>query len=180
MKRLIIVHGESNSGKTTVANTLCSRLDEAEVRLGGVLQTVPIPGIPKIEYQAGDLATGRVKVLCSTETPPDKTWVPWQHFYLNPSAFQWACEVLLNAPERSDLVVIDEVGQLELAGEGFAPALNTLVGTPTWRLLLVIRSALVEKVAQYFSLPLSEALLLPCSEEIDLLYSQLEAYLELT
>lgn len=179
MKRLIIIHGEPNSGKTTLANTLCSRLDEVAVRLGGILQTVPLPHLPKKEYQGGDLATGRVKVLLTTESPPDASWKAWQRFFLNVSAFEWANQVLLQAPTNSDLVVIDEIGKLELEGEGFTPALKALISASSWNLLLVIRTSLLKEVAQYFKLSLDEALLVESQGEIDELYRQVVEYLEL-
>lgn len=71
------------------------------------------------------------------------------HFYTK--AFDRANEILLKEA-IADWCVIDEVGPLELRGQGFFPALEKLLKNPSGNLLLVVRSSLLEEVQEKFSM----------------------------
>lgn len=79
-------------------------------------------------------------------------------FAFHAEAFAWARHVLTTTLARQPRwLVIDEVGQLELQGEGFEPAVGAAVGacrqaSSTTGLLLVVRDALLEQAVAHYGL----------------------------
>ncbi|MCR9050598.1 MAG: hypothetical protein ACE362_10735 [Phaeodactylibacter xiamenensis] len=73
-------------------------------------------------------------------------------------AMQMARQTLLeDSRQNYDWVVVDEVGKLEVAGDGLEPAVTKLAqhyksGAASGRLLLVVREHMVEKVAHYLGI----------------------------
>lgn len=83
-------------------------------------------------------------------------------FRLHRDAFQIASRHTLLAPDLPDTrIVVDEVGPLELRGEGFAELLPRLLTRREGELWLVVRTGLVEAVRGRFSLP-EEAVVESC------------------
>jgi len=73
------------------------------------------------------------------------------------SSFEWAREELLSALNLNPRwLIIDEIGPLELAGEGLEPAvtaiLNKFERTKDHQLILVIREAILEQVIAHYQL----------------------------
>jgi nucleoside-triphosphatase THEP1 len=71
------------------------------------------------------------------------------------SAFEWAIQKIkeaINTP--TELLIIDEIGPLELKGNGFAPLVNELIkkDISNLKLLLVVREHAVIQVLDYFNL----------------------------
>ena len=63
----------------------------------------------------------------------------------------FACDAIKRAVEsRCDLVVVDEVGPLELAGKGLMPAVELALTSPG-NVLIVVRSSLREALQKHFS-----------------------------
>jgi len=63
----------------------------------------------------------------------------------------FACDAVKRAVEsRCDLVVIDEVGPLELSGKGLIPAVKLALAS-TVNVLLVVRSSLREALQRHFA-----------------------------
>jgi nucleoside-triphosphatase THEP1 len=74
-------------------------------------------------------------------------------FRFSKAAFAKAIHILNQPPSGNEWRVIDEIGPLELQGEGFGPGLRKLLDdydTNRMRLILVIRDTLLEKVCAHF------------------------------
>ena len=87
-------------------------------------------------------------------------WLEVGRFRFSAEAFRKAGEELMNAARNPEvkLLIIDEIGPLELRGEGFAGILKTLLEyTSGPDLLLVVRSGLLQEVQQYFGLENAQA-----------------------
>ena len=139
---VVILTGKIRSGKTTGLD----RWAKGRQDIWGVLSPVLeqhrwfrwLPGGEEIEMEAsGDekrLTVGR--------------------FQFSASAFQKAAAHLRAVPDFVCWVVIDEVGPLELRGEGFSAVLKELIENRNegQTIVLVVREELVVKVAEYFSI----------------------------
>ncbi len=98
-----------------------------------------------------DLATGeRFPMQASDE----KDIMPVGRFRFSRAAFARASAMLRQAATGNGWIVIDEIGPLELKGEGFATVLQELLVLPvnSYSLLLVVREGLVEEVKAKFFL----------------------------
>ncbi|GAA4371010.1 hypothetical protein GCM10023185_46070 [Hymenobacter saemangeumensis] len=77
-------------------------------------------------------------------------------FQFSRAAFEWANASLRGAAARPGTrwLVLDELGPLELRGEGLAPALQSILAQPArpFHLVLVIRASLVGQVTAAFNL----------------------------
>ncbi|GAB2959543.1 hypothetical protein GCM10027048_28740 [Hymenobacter coalescens] len=77
-------------------------------------------------------------------------------FRFAPAAFHWAGEALRGAAAcpTTQWLVVDEIGPLELRGQGLAPALTAVLANNQQppHLVLVVRASLVETVWRHFHL----------------------------
>ena len=96
------------------------------------------------EYFLLNLNSGEETLLLS---PYPKFPVLWKRWYVNESAFLGAVSSLLE--EREGVVVVDEVGQMEIEGKGFAPFLEKVKDRDI-TLVLGVRDSFVEEVKNRF------------------------------
>ncbi len=80
-------------------------------------------------------------------------------FYFSTTTFEMANELLLKeARENRDLLIIDEVGKLEMENKsGFEPALSNIISlyrqqSGTSKLLLVVRDTLLNAAIEHYEL----------------------------
>jgi nucleoside-triphosphatase THEP1 len=73
-------------------------------------------------------------------------------FRFSRNNFDMAITIIRDAIEKQGWLVIDEIGPLELRGEGFHDVLKEVLAQRKDKLLLVVREGLVEKVKEYFAL----------------------------
>ena len=72
-------------------------------------------------------------------------------YTISREAILFACDAIERAVEsRCDLVVIDEVGPLELQGKGLMPAVELALASAI-NVLIVVRSSLREALQKHFS-----------------------------
>lgn len=137
--RVFCLTGRIHSGKTTLLHDLCRRLRDRTIRLNGLLSPAFFENGKHKGYDGYILPSGRTFPLIRTLGNPD--WKRIGRFFILPEGFQKAQEAIRNYSD-SDLSIIDEMGPLELAGDGFWPAFSTLIqdGRPT---LAVIRESLI-------------------------------------
>lgn len=80
--------------------------------------------------------------------------------------FDRAARCIRNALGEKGVLVIDEVGPLELRGEGFHDVLQEVLASRDNKLLLVVREGLTQQVKEYFQI--AEAVIIN-KEELHLL-----------
>jgi nucleoside-triphosphatase THEP1 len=75
-------------------------------------------------------------------------------FVFSKSNFEKANQIIREGSSKKGWLVIDEIGPLELRGEGFSPVLKEVLAIRQEKILLVIRDKddTVEKVKQYFGI----------------------------
>jgi nucleoside-triphosphatase THEP1 len=131
---------------------LLEELRGTGLKIGGVVSP-PVfnDGDEKIGFQGEDILTGEQWDLGRSNGSLDGPRLgPWsfsnEGFRLGISAIRGAIN------SRVDLVVLDEIGPLELIrGEGYAEILPELTSAPVEILILVLRQNLIDLiVSQYF------------------------------
>lgn len=132
MKSCRIITGKKGSGKTTTILKLYGKEKGFVTVHRGE------------EYFLLNLSSGEETLLLS---PHPKFPVLWKRWYVNESAFLAAVSSLLE--EREGVVVVDEVGQMEIEGKGFAPFLEKVKDRDI-TLVLGVRDSLVEDVKNRF------------------------------
>ncbi|MBC7222458.1 DUF2478 domain-containing protein [Candidatus Bipolaricaulota bacterium] len=140
-KRGLILTGPIGSGKTRSALALAQALSEKGIPLGGVLSPRVMVAGKTVGYLVRDLRSGKELLLCSQDPPG----IRFRRYFFRPEALAFANEVLIKAAKEAEVVVVDEVGPLELSGGGFAPGLKACFASSAF-LVLTVRPALVPEV----------------------------------
>ncbi len=109
-----------------------------------------------VGYWVRDLATGEERALCALAPPG----IPFRRFFFSPEGLAFANAALGRAAREADVVVVDEVGPLELSGGGFAPGLRAALGSGRF-LVLTVRPSLVDEVRRWVGLPTAPVVALP-------------------
>ncbi len=169
-KSVLIITGEQNSGKTTMAYALCSRLDLDDYTIGGVIQVLALPGEPKDRYRLASLSDGTSTVFLDAEE--HSSWSRIGRFSLNPEGLLWA-QQQLQAAYSYDVTVFDEIGRLELNGEGFDGALSRALQGYEGNLMLIVREEFLSEVCLRYSIDRNTALIIRSTDDIDESYRRI-------
>ena len=139
---IALLSGEIGAGKTTVCQRVVNLARSRGYACGGLLTPALIEDGRKVGIVGVDLGSGGRRVMARTDRDLGGPCVGCYHFTAD--AFAWANAVIASAVEAGcDLLVVDEIGPLELVqGGGLAPALDVLGAAP--RALIVVRISLVD------------------------------------
>lgn len=144
---VVLLTGERGEGKTT----LCAELAETARRRGYVVAGILSPGWwsdgRRAGYRVQDLLSGESRPLALRSAADGP--IRQGEFVFDAAGLSFGRAALARGVAAgADLLIVDEVGPLELRGEGWAPELDRLHAHPTSATLWVVRPELVEKVRQ--------------------------------
>ncbi len=74
-------------------------------------------------------------------------------FVFSKTGFDKAEQVITKAMDKPGWLIIDEVGPMELRGEGFYPVIKETLQTRTGKIIIVVREGLSEPVKEKFNIP---------------------------
>jgi len=143
----LILSGEIGAGKTRTASYLATALKKQGLAVGGVLSLRIVQDGETVGYTVHDLATDEERPFASLDPPG----VPVGKFFIAEQGLAFARCAIEQATASTQTVFVDEVGMLELAGNGLAPAVQALLQSQVLPVLLV-RSSFVEAVVHAFSI----------------------------
>jgi len=146
-ERALLVTGEISTGKTAAILSLTEDLRRHGLRAAGVASPRVLADGETVGYRVRDLATGEERPLCSRPAPG----LPFRRFTFSPEGLAFANAALERAAREAAVIVVDEVGPLELSGGGFAPGLRAALGSPAF-LIFTTRPSLVDKVQAWAGL----------------------------
>jgi len=145
---LIIVAGESWSGKSHWLNTLNNSLQSKKINSAGVITVKQ--NIIGSEYEQFliDISTKEKRQLSATN--PFPTNIKTDRFYFYEDTFQWGIDVIKNGV-TSEWLIIDEIGILEQNGNGFGPAIQNIPESFEGVLLIALRKSLIAELDQFLN-----------------------------
>lgn len=120
---LIIILGDPGSGKSPWVNHLVSILRARNIEVTGFVSHKVKVKEEVWYHQIENLFSGERKSLNTMEKIPNALRVGKFSFY--PEVFQWVLDGT-QGDLKANWFILDEVGPLEAAGEGFAPILTLL------------------------------------------------------
>ncbi len=129
----IIVSGGIETGKTTVCRQLVQLAQADGLVCGGILTPRSSDGGKLVE----DIASG-VQVVLATMSGPDQSKVVGRYF-MRQQGIEFGKSAIVSAG-NSDILIIDELGSLELKGDGFAQAIDLVNEGGVRNAVMVIRS----------------------------------------
>ena len=143
--KITLVSSPVDSGKTSYLQKRFSDHSGA----AGILSLPVFRNGRKRGYYAYDIGSGEAMLLAS-ELPIHPSFT-FRRFYFSEYGFDFARERILSS-FHSPVLVIDEIGPLELEGAGFAPALEECARNYGNHLILVVRDHLRDEVMTAFGL----------------------------
>lgn len=146
-KKILIITGSRGCGKTTMLISLIDKRKKQGVRVGGIVTKSEQRSRYELKerYYAVDLLHQESRLLLATD-PDELSSVPKRagRFYTDPSAFMWAAERIEQAMAESEILVIDELGPLEVSGGGYLSVAKKIVKRYKGQVVFVIRLSLVD------------------------------------
>jgi len=147
-----IISGEVMRGKTSFTLDLVSRLQKDGLDVQGFYAAGLDSGRERKGFDLVNVATGE-KTLLSRKEPAPNNWIRFGRYCFNPEAFEQGNVQLEQMVEKNpDLVLLDEIGPLELQNLGWAPAIDLLLSLNNTAQLWVIRKTMLEKVIKKWNL----------------------------
>ncbi len=150
-RKIFIISGMRNEGKTALAEKVAADLKSKNIPVNGIL-SMKVMGESQIKgYDIVDIETGkRIEFLRINE---EKWKEKIGKFHINPFGPEMG-EKILNPAGQSDkgLVIIDEIGILELNNKGWAGCLGKLIRASNSSILITVRDTFVDDVIKKWSL----------------------------
>jgi nucleoside-triphosphatase THEP1 len=144
--RLVILTGRTGAGKTTLAGDVVERLRKRGVGVAGLLARGLVADSRRAGFDLIDLGTGREMPLCRVGEPGGPDHERCGPFEFTREGLAFGRAALAGDAMDADLVVVDEVGPLELSGGGWCGSLDRLAVHARGALLVVARLAVVDAV----------------------------------
>ena len=116
------ITGLPGAGKTYALLRVIEMLKEEDAVIGGMIDEPVIDGKHRVGFTVRDLLSGETEVFVDTETP-SKIMVG--RIGIDLSKFESvAVSAIENACAEADIIVIDEIGKVEVESEAFVKAVR--------------------------------------------------------
>ncbi|NIM57696.1 MAG: DUF2478 domain-containing protein [Candidatus Aminicenantes bacterium] len=137
---IIILTGPVHSGKTTLLRKVVQELKKQKYRVDGFLSEAVWKKEETVGYDLFDLKTERS--IPFIRKAGEKEWQKIGPYFFIPEGLAEAEKIILRG-KKADILVVDEVGPLELSGKGFWSSLKQVVFEPLSSFLFVMRVNIV-------------------------------------
>lgn len=159
-QKIFIVTGEIDSGKTNFIKKLVDVLKEKEIQVGGIYSKKIFEQSKRIGYDVVDINTNKSTPFLRTIS--DRVYEKIGIFHILPAGLKFGIECLKTTNNfENEIVIIDEVGKLELSGKGWSSELEKNLKLQKSHLLLVIRKELIEESINKWNLKNSTLIKIP-------------------
>lgn len=149
---IFVVTGRVHGGKTTFVGSLVKALKEKDLRVSGFLSRGTFRDGRRDSFFLEDLAGGTVIPLATVD--PREGWFRYRRYYFNPLALEEGTKMVTGQTGHgSDLIVIDEVGPMELQGMGWFSLLREVAAMDTIPQVWVARDRVVDEVTEKWDIP---------------------------
>ncbi|MCK8047212.1 ATP-binding cassette domain-containing protein [Shewanella sp. 1CM18E] len=151
LSKVLIVTGESGSGKTTALAAFIEQCQQQQIKLKGML----CPGVMKdgrrFSSDIVDIATGERCLFGHRTGVLDKK--TGTRFSFTEAGLALGLQALdHNNVNQGDICIVDEIGPMELGGQGFGKQIAPLLAVANSRHIWVVRPNLIEQVCRHWSL----------------------------
>jgi nucleoside-triphosphatase THEP1 len=140
---ILLLTGPVHGGKTTFLERSLVRWASRGIAPGGFLSVAVTGASGAAGYDLLELKTGRRHPYLRREGEPDAERTG--PFFFVPSTLERARSIIREA-DPCELLIVDEVGPLELRGGGLWTVLREVLSRPGTRCLLVAREEILEDV----------------------------------
>jgi nucleoside-triphosphatase THEP1 len=149
--KVFIITGKQGEGKTTLLAAMIQRLQKEGYRIGGILQPCVFKDGERIGYDVTDIASGTSVMLCRLNSIQSE--IKEGKFSFLEEGVLFGCRSLtMDALRAVDLIIVDEVGPLELRGGGWYASLEKLLRTSDLPIVICVRESLINRVQEQWKI----------------------------
>lgn len=147
--RVIILTGNPGAGKTSMIKALVETQSSEEVKFSGFISEGTWLKGERDSYRIIDITTGDSEQLCDRDGPISE----WRAgpFNFREAGLRFGCQLLESTPKSHGIVVIDEIGHLELNNQGWSQCMCDLLASNT-PMLWTVRPSLLDAVISKWKL----------------------------
>ncbi len=150
MGSLWIITGPRGSGKTSFCQKLINQARSRDWGIAGILSPARFEGGVKVGIDAVDLRSGARCPLATLAAPGTEAQIQTETWAFNERSLAWGNQIF-NEAVPCDLLVVDEIGPLELVrGIGWTNAIAAVNSAQFRVCLLVLRPELLLLSKQYW------------------------------
>ena len=143
---IYIITGKTGSGKTCLIQNLIQKFLLENIRLSGIYSARILENDKTTGYDVVNISSGETKKFLRVHGNENQQRIG--KFYIDPDGVDKGNEILMNS--QSKLIIIDEIGKLELEGRGWAHSLEKLLKKSGSHLILSVREEVIDKVTEKF------------------------------
>jgi nucleoside-triphosphatase THEP1 len=147
---IFVISGGVGEGKTTCAKNIIQSLQTRGLRCKGFLSVGTEANNVRTGFNLLDINTSESIILCKTTY--QQGWRQTGRYFFNPDAIEFGNKIL--DPQHlleADLLVIDEIGPMELNNQGWSEAIGLLCHSLSTPQLWMVRENLVKQVVRKWS-----------------------------
>jgi nucleoside-triphosphatase THEP1 len=142
---IVIITGEIHQGKSSFAKVITDRLQEQKIKVGGFLSIGLNENGKRTGFNFLDLESSEQTELCSDKK--DDNRIRFGQYFFNNETISRGLKILSpNQVSDKQLIVIDEIGPLELNDGGWNDAIEKLTESTTTPQLWVVRKSILRKI----------------------------------
>ncbi|HSM46568.1 MAG TPA: nucleoside-triphosphatase [Draconibacterium sp.] len=146
--KIFIITGKIGSGKTTLIQKLIQKFRFENILVSGIYSARILENDKTTGYDVVDISTDETEKFLRDRGNEDQQRIG--KFYIDSNGEQKGNEILMNS--QSKLIIIDEIGKLELEDRGWAHSLEQLVTDSKSNLLLSVREEVLYEVTEKFKI----------------------------
>jgi nucleoside-triphosphatase THEP1 len=145
--QIVIITGAIHQGKTTFTRSIVNTLVENKIRISGFLSLGIDENHKRTGFYLYDIESGEKIELCTENKDNDR--INYGQFYFNREAILKGQEILKveNLIDKQ-LIVIDEIGPLELRNDGWNSSLEIICRKISIPHLWVVRRSIIKEVSR--------------------------------
>ncbi len=176
--RIYVITGKIHGGKTTLVTRLAEQFKKESITVSGFIAPGSFQQGVRSDFTLINVKNGEQIPLATLGAR--KGWMNFRRFSFNPVAFQlgeaWIRE---GVSSQDQLVIIDEVGPMELKGLGWDSTLKYLEMQSDIVQLWIVREQMLQEVLGHWNIPHSQVFRMNEEEEdlFDTVYSELKGKL---
>ena len=138
---IFILTGPVHSGKTTFLKKLVDELKVNKLKINGFLSEAVLENKEIFGYDLYDMKNEQSIPFIRREG--EEEWEKIGSYFFIPEALAHVKKMIFQS-RGVDILVIDEIGPLELRGKGLWPALRKVFSSPPKGLILVVRKNILK------------------------------------